>query len=42
VSFPTFFENLKAFRAWLDSSAFSKTELLVGFRKVGSGLARLS
>ncbi len=38
---PTFFETAAAFRAWLDQHAATATELLVGFRKRGSGLPSL-
>ena len=34
---PTFFDTAQAFRAWLVTHAHSVRELLVGFRKVGSG-----
>ncbi len=39
---PTFFVNAQAFRKWLAANAASHTELLVGFRKVGSGLPSMS
>lgn len=42
MSAPTFFENAKAFHRWLEAHASSKTELLVGFRKVGSGRPSIS
>lgn len=42
MSAPTFFENANTFRSWLEANASSKTELLVGFRKVGSGIPSLS
>lgn len=34
---PVFFETPAAFRAWLDAHAATAPELLVGFRKKGSG-----
>lgn len=34
---PRFFDAAKDFRAWLDAHASSATELLVGYRKVGTG-----
>lgn len=37
MSSPTYFEKPKAFRAWLEKNAATAKELLVGFRKVGSG-----
>lgn len=42
TSSPTFFANAKAFRHWLSVNASVHTELLVGFRKVGSGLPSMS
>ena len=39
---PTFFETAAAFRLWLEAHAASERELLVGFRKVGSGLPSMS
>ncbi len=39
---PRFFANANAFRAWLETNAASKTELLVGFHKVGSGKPSMS
>ena len=42
MSDPTFFERAEIFRRWLKVNAASEKELLVGFRKVGSGLASLS
>jgi uncharacterized protein YdeI (YjbR/CyaY-like superfamily) len=39
---PSFFETPEAFRDWLQANAASTTELQVGFRKVGSGLASMS
>jgi uncharacterized protein YdeI (YjbR/CyaY-like superfamily) len=35
---PVYFETAQQFRAWLAAHAQVATELLVGFRKVGSGL----
>ncbi len=37
MSTPTYFETPDAFRAWLAAHADREAELLVGFRKVGSG-----
>jgi uncharacterized protein YdeI (YjbR/CyaY-like superfamily) len=34
---PTYFATPEAFRTWLDRNSASVNELLVGFRKVGSG-----
>ena len=42
MSTPTFFVNAQAFRDWLTANASSKAALLVGFRKVGSGLPSMS
>ena len=42
MSTPTYFVNAEAFREWLAVNASSIIELLVGFRKVGSGLASMS
>jgi uncharacterized protein YdeI (YjbR/CyaY-like superfamily) len=39
---PAFFENALQFRAWLDRNYASKAELIVGFRKVGSGIASMT
>ena len=39
---PTFFDNADAFRIWLTANSVSMGELLVGFRKVGSGLPSIS
>ena len=39
---PTFFENAEAFRTWLKANASSAAELLVGFRKIGTGLPSMS
>lgn len=39
---PIFFENAARFRAWLEKNHGSATELIVGFRKVGSGLASMT
>jgi len=37
MTIPKFFENAKAFRAWLEPNAARAEELVVGFHKVGSG-----
>jgi uncharacterized protein YdeI (YjbR/CyaY-like superfamily) len=37
ASSPRFFPTPEAFRAWLEKNHATATELLVGFRKVGSG-----
>jgi len=42
MSTPQFFANASAFRSWLDAHAASRTELLVGFHKVGSGQPSMS
>lgn len=34
---PIFFSNQKEFRKWLEKNHATKTELIVGFYKVGSG-----
>ncbi|MBD3583992.1 YdeI/OmpD-associated family protein [Flavobacterium selenitireducens] len=39
---PTFFETPSDFRKWLERNHDSKTELLVGFYKVGSGKPSIS
>lgn len=39
---PTFFKTPDAFRQWLSKYHLSKTELLVGFYKVGSGKPSMS
>src|SRR5215510_9840480 len=39
---PTFFDTALAFRAWLKRHHASKTELLVGFRRVRSGEAGIT
>lgn len=39
---PTFFESARHFRAWLEVHHRTATELIVGFRKVGSGLPSMS
>jgi uncharacterized protein YdeI (YjbR/CyaY-like superfamily) len=39
---PKFFANMNAFRTWLELNAETKTELLVGFYKVGSGKPSIS
>lgn len=38
ITAPVYFESAQQFRAWLAAHAHAATELLVGFRKVGSGL----
>ena len=42
MSAPTFFANTETFRNWLAANAGSRDELLVGFRKVGSGVPSIS
>ena len=39
---PTFFDTAAAFRIWLASKHASAAELVVGFRKVGSGLPSMT
>lgn len=39
---PTFFASPAAFRKWLEKNHAKKSELLVGFYKVGSGKANMS
>ena len=39
---PAFFETALHFRAWLEANHTSAAELIVGFRKVGSGLPSMS
>jgi len=39
---PTFFESAEHFRAWLERHHHTATELIVGFRKVGSGLPSMT
>jgi uncharacterized protein YdeI (YjbR/CyaY-like superfamily) len=39
---PKYFESAEHFRAWLEESHASATELIVGFRKVGSGLPSMT
>lgn len=39
---PTFFETPLQFRAWLEANHASAAELVVGFRKVGTGLASMT
>lgn len=39
---PTFFEDALHFRAWLEQSHASEAELIVGFRKVGSGMPSMT
>ena len=42
MSRPKFFETPGDFRRWLLANASSETELLVGFRKVGTGLPSIT
>lgn len=37
IAAPTFFETSAQFRDWLEKNHASATDLIVGFRKVGSG-----
>ena len=39
---PTFFENAGQFRTWLERHHNTTKELIVGFRKVGSGLTSMT
>ena len=39
---PTFFATPQAFRAWLEANHETATELSVGFRKRGTGLASIT
>lgn len=39
---PQYFVDAAAFRAWLQAHAATTTQLLVGFHKVGSGVASMS
>jgi uncharacterized protein YdeI (YjbR/CyaY-like superfamily) len=39
---PTFFESPLLFRAWLETNQSTAAELIVGFRKVGSGLPSMT
>ena len=39
---PTFFESAEHFRAWLKRHHRTATDLIVGFRKVGSGLPSMT
>jgi uncharacterized protein YdeI (YjbR/CyaY-like superfamily) len=39
---PTFFESPLLFRAWLEANHATAAELIVGFRKVGSGLPSMT
>ena len=39
---PAFFEDALHFRAWLDQNHATKAELIVGFRKVGSGMPSMT
>ena len=42
VGEPMFFETAEAFRAWLDEHAATASELLVGYRRVKSGLPSMT
>jgi uncharacterized protein YdeI (YjbR/CyaY-like superfamily) len=42
IATPTFFETAADFRAWLEENHASATELLVGFRKVGTALPSMT
>lgn len=39
---PTYFESAEHFREWLEENHRKATELMVGFRKVGSGLPSMT
>ncbi len=39
---PTYFESAEYFRAWLEDNHRTASELIVGFRKVGSGLSSMT
>ena len=39
---PTFFETAQHFRTWLEANHARADELLVGFRKIGTGLASMT
>ena len=39
---PTFFETALHFRAWLETNDASAAELIVGFRKVGTGMLSMT
>ncbi len=39
---PTFFEDALHFRTWLEQNHALETELVVGFRKVGSGMPSMT
>lgn len=39
---PVFFSNARAFRSWLSLHGTSRTELIVGFHKVGTGVPSLT
>ena len=39
---PTFFEDALQFRTWLEHNHDSEAELIVGFRKVGSGMPSMT
>jgi uncharacterized protein YdeI (YjbR/CyaY-like superfamily) len=39
---PTFFDSAEHFRAWLEANHATAAELIVGFRKVGSGLPSMT
>lgn len=42
VGEPMFFETPEAFRAWLAAHAATETELIVGYRRKGTGLASIT
>ena len=42
MALPTFFESAQHFRAWLEIHHRTSAELIVGFRKVGSGLPSMT
>lgn len=42
IAAPTFFETAAQFRDWLEKNHASSTDLIVGFRKVGTGKSSLS
>lgn len=39
---PIFFPNAAAFRAWLEAHAATATELVVGYRKVATGMPSMT
>lgn len=39
---PTFFETASTFRSWLERHALDRTELWVGYHKVGSGIPSMT